>query len=282
MRSHHSSAPHSLDAGGRAGRTIVPGLLAIVLAAVVIAPAAAAAGAPGAVLDYEVRYGPLQVLALRTTARFDGDRYQATTDVRTVGVVGALFPWRAASDSRGLRDDRAMRPLRFRTAGEYRGTSRLAEIEYQGDAGPRVHILPPAENDDRDPVPAALQQATIDPLTASLAAVSSGCQGTLRVFDGRRRYDLVLNDLGETATPPSRHTRYAGRARHCRALIQPLAGFWRSEPRHDERPTQVDYWIASPRPDLIAVPVYLELSAPRGTLAVHLSAVEALSDATGH
>lgn len=276
MRSDQSSFPPSLDAGDHTARASVPWVLPIVLVATFIARTAAAA--PGAVLDYEVRYGPLQVLALRTTARFDGDRYQATTDVRTVGVVALLFPWSAASDSRGVRDDGTMRPLRFRTAGEYRGTHRLAEINYDKDAGPRVHIDPPAENDDRDAVPAALQQATIDPLTASLAAVSSGCRGTLRVFDGRRRYDLVLSDLGETATPPSRHTRYAGRARHCRALIQPLAGFWRSEPRHDERPTQVDYWIASPRPDVIAVPVYLELSAPRGTLAVHLSAVEALPD----
>lgn len=276
MRSDTSTAPLRLAGRDHTRPTALRWAPPTLLVAMLIARAAAAA--PGAVLDYEVRYGPLQVLALRTTARFDGDRYQATTAARTVGVVAMLFPWNAASDSRGMRDDRSMRPLRFRTAGEYRGTHRLAEIDYQGDAGPHVHVDPPAEDDDRDPVPAALQQATIDPLTASLAAVSSGCRGTLRVFDGRRRYDLVLSDLGETTTPPSRHTRYAGRARHCRALIQPLAGFWRSEPRHDERPTQVDYWIASPRPDLIAVPVYLELSAPRGTLAVHLSAAAPLDD----
>ena len=111
--------------------------------AIVIARAAAAA-AP-VVLDYEVRYGPLQVLALRTTARFEGDGYRATTDVRTVGVVALLFPWSAASDSRGVRDDGTMRPLRFRTAGEYRGTHRLAEIDYDKGAGPRVHIDPPRE-----------------------------------------------------------------------------------------------------------------------------------------
>lgn len=277
MRSNPSSIPPALDAGDGTAHIVGRWALLALVAATVVTRAAAAAE-PGAVLDYEVRYGPLQVLALRTTARFDGDRYQATTDVRTVGVVAMLFPWSAASDSRGVRDDGIMHPLRFRTAGEYRGTRRLAEIEYPSGAGPRVRIDPPAETDDRDPVPTALQQATIDPLTASLAAVSSGCHGTLQVFDGRRRYDLVLSDLGETTTPPSRHTRYAGRSRHCRALIQPLAGFWRSEPRHDERPTQVDYWVASPRPDLIAVPVYLELSAPRGTLAVHLSAVEPLPD----
>jgi hypothetical protein len=252
---------------------------AVLMFAVLFAAPVRAAAPAGAVLDYEVRYGPLQVLALRTTARFDGDKYEATTAVRTVGVVAALFPWTAASDSNGTRDDGTMRPQRFRTSGEYRGTQRLAEIDYATGDGPRVHLDPPAERDDRDPVPAELTRSTIDPLTATLTALSSGCQGTLRVFDGRRRYDLVLHDLGETSTPPSRHTRFAGPARHCRATVQPLAGFWRSEPRHDERPTQLDFWIASPRPDLLAVPVYLELSAPRGTLAVHLSAVDALPGA---
>ena len=245
-----------------------PFVLAVLLAS---APCIAE---PGAVLDYEVRYGPLQVLAMRTTARFDGDRYQATTEVRTVGVVALLFPWSAASESRGVQADGRMRPLRFHSAGEYRGTRRLAEIDYDPGGAIRTRIDPAPEADDRDPVPPTLQQATIDPLTASLAAVASGCRGTLRVFDGRRRYDLVLSDLGDAETPSSRHTLYTGRARRCRAVIEPLAGFWRSEPRQDERPTQIDFWVAPPRPDLIAVPVYLELSAPRGTLAIHLSAAE--------
>lgn len=250
----------------------------LALAVVLVLAGVASAAEPGAVLEYEVRYGPLQVLALRTTARFDHDRYDATTEVRTVGVVALLFPWSSASDSHGVRAAGGMRPLRFHAAGEYRGMRRLAEIDYDAGGGVHAHVDPPAEADDRDPVPAALQQATVDPLTASLAAVASGCRGTLRVFDGRRRYDLVLSDLGEADTPASRHTLYAGRAQHCRALIAPLGGFWRSEPR-DERPTQIDFWVAPPRPDLIAVPVYLELSASRGTLAVHLSAVEPLAAA---
>lgn len=243
---------------------------------VLLVARAAAAAESGAVLEYAVRYGPLQVLAMQTTTRFEGDRYQASTDVRTVGLVAALFPWHATSDSRGVRSDGDMRPSHFQTSGEYRGTQRLAQLDYDGGGGVRAHIDPPAELDDRDAVPPALQQDTVDPLTAGLTAVLSGCSGRLRVFDGRRRYDLTLTDLGEVDTPTSRHTLYSGRSRHCRATIQPLAGFWRSEPRHDERPTQVDAWIAVPRPGVVAVPVYLELAAPRGTLAIHLAAAAPL------
>jgi hypothetical protein len=251
------------------------GAVGRMLLVLLVTPGAAAADS-GAVLEYAVRYGPLQVLEMQTTTRFEGDRYHASTDVRTVGIVAALFPWRASSDSRGLRSGGDMRPQRYHTSGEYRGRQRLAQLDYDSAGGVRAHIDPPAAADDRDAVPDALQRDTIDPLTAGLSAVLSGCRGALRVFDGRRRYDLTLTDLGDADTPASRHTLYSGRARHCRATIQPLAGFWRSEPRHDERPTQVDAWIAAPRPGVLPVPVYLELSAPRGTLAIHLAAAEPL------
>jgi hypothetical protein len=233
----------------------------------------ASASERGAVLDYEVRYGPLQIMAVRTTARFDGDRYEAGTDVRTVGIVALLFPWSAASSATGVRVDGDLRPLRFRATGEYRGQRRVAELEYDSAAGVRAHVEPAAEDDDRDPVPPALQEATIDPLTASLTAVAT-CRGTLHVFDGRRRYDLAITDLGEAETPAARHALYSGRARHCRAAIHPLAGFWRPGTRDDQPPTQIDCWLAAPRPGFISVPVYLELSAPRGTFSVALSAAE--------
>jgi hypothetical protein len=236
----------------------------------------APASEPGAVLDYEVRYGPLQIMAVRTTTRFDGDRYQAGTDVRTVGIVALLFPWSAASSAAGERVDGTLRPERYRATGEYRGEQRLTEIEYDASSGMRVRAEPTAEADDRDPVPPALQRATIDPLTAALAAVTD-CRGTLRVFDGRRRYDLQISDLGDSDTPSARHALYSGRARHCRAAIQPLAGFWRGSSTDFQPPTQIDCWIAAPRPGFSAVPVYLELSAPRGTFSIALSAAELTS-----
>jgi hypothetical protein len=151
-------------------------------------------------------------------------------------------------------------------------------IDYGGDGKVSIDVTPPPDSDERDPVPAALQQHTIDPLTAGLAAVNSGCQGTLRVFDGRRRYDMVLSDRGEAEVPSSRHNIYTGRARLCRVSITPLAGFWRKNVQEDYRPSQLDAWIASPAAGLIPVPVYLELTAPRGTLGIHLSAARAIDE----
>ncbi|MGH7787787.1 MAG: DUF3108 domain-containing protein [Candidatus Binatia bacterium] len=247
------------------------------LAAVVLALAAPAlAVSPGAQLEYAVRYGPLQVLEVRTTAQLHEGDYEATSEMRTVGVVALLFPWVSTARAAGRRGADGLRPQSFRNAGDYRGAQRMAEIEYSDSGEIASRIAPPPAADDREAVPAALQRATIDPLTASLAIVHAGCRGTLRIFDGRRRYDLQLADMGEAAPPASPYTSYTGVARHCRATIAPIAGFWRSSAAQDERPSQLDFWVAAPQPGLMAVPVYLELSAPRGSLAIHLTAAQPL------
>jgi hypothetical protein len=243
------------------------------LLAFVLLPAPAVAS--GVALEYEVRYGLLRVLAVQTTARFEAERYEAASQMRTVGLVGALFPWTARATTRGVRDAAGLRPSRHHSLGAYRGSERSVSLDYGDRGSVRAAVVPPPEADDREAVPEAERIATIDPLTATLSALQSGCRGTLRVFDGRRRYDLVLDDLGD-GTLPEATPIYDGPARHCRAGITPRAGFWRATDRQDERPAQIDVWIAAPRPDIQPVPVYLQLSGARGALDFQLSAANAL------
>jgi hypothetical protein len=247
-------------------------MLRIVLALLLIPMPALATGV---VLEYEVLYGPLQVMALQSTAKLNPSGYEASTKVRTVGLAGMLFPWTAGASTVGRRDQDALMPVQHRARGEYRGSERSVALDYEPGGEVRAVIAPPPEADDRDPVPEAERQATIDPLTATLSAVEMGCRGTLRVFDGRRRYDLSLADQGETDLPASTPV-YSGRAQHCQARVTPRTGFWHSTEQHDERPAQLDVWIAVPKPDLMRVPVYMQLSGARGTLGFRLSAVDPL------
>jgi hypothetical protein len=229
----------------------------------------------GTIAEYDVRYGPLRLLSLSATVSFDGSRYRAESQMQTTGVVGVLFPWTAHGSSEGVLDAHRLQPSRHVGNGEFRGERRSVIIDYAHGGGVSAVVEPPPERDSRQPVPLDLQQQTIDPLTASIAAITFPCGGTLKVFDGRRRYDMRLLDLGASDVPDSGYGAYRGSARRCRAQIQPLAGFWPATPQHDERPTQIDYWIATPQPELPPVPVYLELSGARGTLAIHLQKLAA-------
>jgi hypothetical protein len=237
--------------------------------------------AEGVTLDYDVRYGPLSILAIRTSAWIAGERYETASRMRTEGMIGYLFPWHADANSQGTVAGSVWRPERHRVTGAYRSEKRSVAIDYDGGTV-RAQVEPPPEGDYRTQVPADLQQNTIDPLTASLAAVGTNCQGTLPVFDGRRRYDMVLTDMGPADLARSRHGVYAGPTQRCRAEVRPVAGFWErkagdDDPENDEEPAHLDFWIASPRPGVRPVPVYLELSGARGTLAIWLRAAEPLT-----
>jgi hypothetical protein len=237
--------------------------------------------AEGVTLDYDVRYGPFTILAIRTTAWIAGERYQTVSRMQTEGVIGYLFPWHADARSDGVVAGDAWKPERHRLTGAYRAEKRSVSIDYDGGIV-RARVEPPPEDDYRSQVPPELQQDTIDPLTASLAAVGADCRGTLRVFDGRRRYDMVLSDLGSAELKRSRHGLYAGPTRRCRAEVRPVAGFWNrkpgdDDPENDEEPAHLDFWIAPPRPDVRPVPVYLELAGARGTLSIWLRAAEPLT-----
>lgn len=254
-------------------RMVVAVLVALAGAARATAPP------PPMTLHYDVRYGPVTILSLDTTIDVADTTYRSTTRMRTEGVVRLLYPWSAEAVSDGVRDGTTLTPRRHTADGVYRGEHRRVRIEYAGDGSVVSRIEPPPEDDARDRVPDDMQQATLDPLTASLAAASRlPCAGTLPVFDGRRRYDMQLEDKGAADVPAARRGVYAGPARRCRATIVAYSGFWRSDPRDSEAPTTLDYFIATPRADVGPVPVYLELAGARGTLRIHLIGVEPLKD----
>jgi len=223
-------------------------------------------------LHYDVRFGPLRILSLQTTVDLGPERYRTQTRLRTEGLVGVLFPWTAESTTEGTRSP--LRPSWHTSEGRYRSQRRTVELRYAGDGSVEARVEPPLDDDPHALVSTAARRATVDPLTASLAAMEQACAGRIPVFDGRRRYDLRLEDRGSSEVPRTRGALYTGPAQRCRALIEPRAGAWDADARGQETPATLEFWIASPRAHLLPLPVYLELSGRRGTLHIQLTAIE--------
>jgi hypothetical protein len=112
---------------------------------------------------------------------------------------------------------------------------------------------------------------TAEAVVVRRLAATGTCAGTVRIFDGLRRYDLRYDDLGVRELEPSRHDSYRGSARLCRASVDPIAGFLRSGEQAGERATEVLAWLAPPVAGAAPVAVRIELSGTRGTLHAHLA-----------
>ncbi len=260
-------------------------IFAVVLAPVLFGQNGAAETAGGGPdrfgLTYEVYSGGFHVLSVDLELALSDQRYDATTRLHTVGVFGWLLSWSQVSRSAGIIRRDAVAPVSHRSFGEFRGRRRATEIDYEAGEVSAVRLDPPPhEDEDRDEVSEAMRREGVDPISALLGAIhriSAGdpCDGRLRVFDGRRRYDLVLTDRGTRPLGESRISAFAGDAVQCDFVFQPIAGHIRRvvDPEIAKRRIRSGRVFVAHAGGPLVMPVRVEIDGDWGMTIAHLSAV---------
>ncbi len=155
-------------------------------------------------------------------------RYTTSANGKASGVLSVLVNGEGAVDTRGNIDDGRMAP-RFFTSNitDDEGKS---ELRLSFDDGVAKDLIAQAQQrTDRVPVTDAHRHGVVDPLTAMLiptgndALASVNCNRALQIFDGRRRYDLVLSFKRIDKIKVDRS--YSGGALVCGVILQPIAGY---------------------------------------------------------
>lgn len=162
------------------------------LAGLLVPPAAASERLEAA---YELLWGGLEVGRFEARLRADDATYRLAYGIRSTSFLAWLFPFTALGASEGVIGEPGPVPTRF--TGESRRRAGLStwtvEFGPDGDAV-RVEVRVP-EDEQRDPVPPALQAAP-DPLALALRATRAAAPGARFEevsFDGKRavRVELV-------------------------------------------------------------------------------------------
>lgn len=249
--------------------------------------AAVAADGETVRLSYDAYLGPFYVVSAEAELRLDGDRYRVVTRARSEGIASLLFSWQSEARSEGLRAGRRLVPLRHEVNGEWRGEPRQIRLSYAGThAGPEgaarpidFRVEPPVDTAERDPVPAALTVGTVDPLSATLSVllrIAGGgrCEGQLPVFDGRRRYDMIVRPGAAEVLPATHSSIFSGAAQRCDFELRRIAGFWKKPSRFRRRVTDPVLWVASPLKGVPPVPVRFTADTGFGDLRIHLTRVQ--------
>ena len=188
--------------------------------ALLLANSAAVAEQKAVELDYQIWTGGLQAMNLETKMFRGQERYQVDVTVESVGMLGRFFPFKLSARSQGMSQFgnlNELQPDQYDVRSTWRDQDRLVAISYEDATKPKIEVLPPAEDDDRDPVPMEQIVGTVDPVSAALAlieqtAAQGRCQGEVPVFDGRRRYNMVVRHIGPAVVSPSDYSPYAGDA----------------------------------------------------------------------
>ncbi len=257
------------------------------LVALLLANSAAVAEQKAVELDYQIWTGGLQAMNLETKMFRGQERYQVDVTVESVGMLGRFFPFKLSARSQGMSQFgnlNELQPDQYDVRSTWRDQDRLVAIRYEDAAKPKIEVLPPAEDDDRDPVPMDQIVGTVDPVSAALAlieqtAAQGRCQGEVPVFDGRRRYNMVVRHIGPAVVSPSDYSPYAGDAVECRAGVKRIGGFWNSSKADEHKYNEVRIFLAPILEDVPPVPIRLEAKNDFFSIIVHM--VDArLSDGT--
>ena len=219
----------------------------------------------------------LNVLTLDAGIALTASGYRVSIAYRTAGTVGAMFPGEQATVVEGRFVAGRPVPRRFDSRGQFRGNPRVTLIEYP-DGNPVVRALTPPNEEEREPVPEALQARTVDGVSVMAqlirqVAATGRCDGTATTFDGRRLSEVTARTVGMELVPASNRSSFAGPALRCDFEGRLVAGFRRDgDPETMRKPQGGSAWFAVTEPGSPPIPVLATFRAPvLGTATLYLT-----------
>lgn len=253
---------------------------ATVIRAVILAFVALPAAAETISARFEIYMGGFKSVSIDARAVVAERAYDVEASLKTTGMIDWILRFSQRTGGRGEIGETTS-PLLYRSDGTFLGTRRTTRLDYRTDGSIAANLHPSDEDDDRTPVPEGMKRGTIDPMSVFIAlnrAAAEGgspCNGKVPVYDGRRRFNLVLEDDGVSAVEKSQYTVFSGPALRCKVQMERLAGFQRN-PRFNAQPARISIvYVARFGEGAWWLPVRLESESSFGYVVGHLVGVDA-------
>ncbi len=196
-------------------------------------------------MSFQAYWGGLDAAEIAFVAEQKDGRYHGHLSIHTRGMTHWMTRLMVDSDSWGTVTENGFRPDSFTQTSSSKDKTRRVDMRFvdQGELAEKVldeewrndpSAAPPDPDDQDPPVPDQARHHVLDPVTALFEIGRRGKAGedrfVLSVFDGRRRYDLVVDAVG-----PGHH-EINGKTYDTldlRAVMKPMYGF---------RPRGMDFW----------------------------------------
>jgi len=237
--------------------------LPLLLGGLLCLPAARAQPAPEQHAGYDIYAVGVPVAVLNTGFALGASDYRIDLSFRTTGLVGWFYSGHQQSGVAGRWQGDRPAPRRYAGQGVWGGRARQTLIDY-ADGQPLVRSLVPPNDEEREPVPPALQANSVDALSAVAMLIrrvarTGRCEAEATTFDGRRAVDIAARTVGEEVLPPSTRSIFTGRALRCDFEGRLLAGFLRDGDRVElRRPRHGSAWLAQIEPGAPPIPVRVD------------------------
>lgn len=179
-------------------------------------------------LVWQVYLGGFNLGNIGLKSSFSGNGYSAVSKLKTAGVVNSFYEAIIDASSTGTVAGNALLPKQYNSNTNNEKQNQKVDLTYT-PAGIQLSAEP-AYNVNRFPVTDEQKKGTLDPLSGIVFALSGvskssskPCGDTVRVFDGRRRYDIELKFDGNDKVKSD--AGYSGPAVKCTVTYKQIAGF---------------------------------------------------------
>lgn len=236
-------------------------------------------------LGYDVYAGGMRALQASLAMNLSQENYEVELDAKTQGFIGKLFPWAGHYATLGSSEDGDLTPKEYKSTSVWKKDAKQTRLEYKNGAFKAKHVTKNGKKTTQTEIKDTLTKDTVDMLTGAIQLLQKthdnhGCSGSVPVFDGKRRFNLVFKDQGTDTIRKSKYSVFHGKAIKCIIEVEPVLGFkekdkkrgWMAVQNHTkERKKMPTIWLASLQDDGPFVPVRMEISSDYGGVVAHLS-----------
>jgi hypothetical protein len=213
--------------------------------------------------------------------------YSTSASGKASGVLSVLVNGEGAAAAQGSLAPGRLSPASYTsTITDDDGTIQLQMSFADGAATETITPQPPLHA-DRLPVTDADRRGVADPLSAVLiptklgggTMAASDCNRTLKIYDGRRRYNLVLSFGRMDKVTVERG--YAGPILVCGVVLQPIAGYRADSMivKYVAGRRDMELWFAPIAGTSIIAPLRVLMPTLIGTLKIQADRFEATASA---
>ena len=230
-------------------------------------------------LEYRVQWGNSFLGRTIANWTFTDDSYELSGTAKSEGALSLFYEFEGQNQLQGQIKDGVYLPTAFASQSSYNDDAYDVMVSWRdAEASPLYEVTPAPDLEEVYPLDEASLADVIDPFSAMLQALESlkatgSCNGTYRLFDGRRRSDFTLVDLGTATIEADRPWSYAGDVVICGAANELLGGHRRDgdyDPEEEPDYERVQISVA----EVAAgrwMPVRIEVSNFFGNVIVRLN-----------
>lgn len=220
------------------------------------------------------------------TATLGQNDYAVTAQGEVSILAGLLYKAKGKTESSGARAGATPKPQQYHFSFTDTKKTQTVKIGFNRGAVSKV-TQTPKKNPDRKaiPIPEGELRNVLDPLTAAFMSVQSDapagdlavCNRTLRVFDGKQRFDLALSPKRVEQLGSGAPAGVPEAAAVCRVAYKPIGGYRRETyaVQYLQEADGIEAWLVPVEGTGMYVPYKVIVPTTWGDGALKLTGLEA-------